>query len=173
MKYKIYVKILSILLVCTLLLQNTPPIVISAHTSGIETIDSKEQPLEQPPEQVPLEEAYILYELEEKRTVDTKHFLMSDRSVLAAVYEKPVHYYEDEKWKEIDASPKESGDELEITKNAFETKFSKKSNGKKLVTLKKSDFTVSFYLEDAKKVDAVTSSHDSSETSSEKENLSA
>ena len=102
------------------------------------------------------EEPYIVCELPEKRSEDTKHFLMSDRSIMAAVYEQPVHYKDGEEWKDINnnLSVTDGSDEYENQANSIHTRFAKKSNNKKLATLKKEDFTVYWSLDNAEKVSA-------------------
>lgn len=42
-------------------------------------------------------ETVVVHELEDERTENTKHFLMSDQSIKAVVYNEPVHYEEDGK----------------------------------------------------------------------------
>lgn len=48
--------------------------------------------------------ARILFEDEALRTEDTKHFVLSNGTRIAAQYEVPVHYEEDGVWKDIDNS---------------------------------------------------------------------
>ena len=48
------------------------------------------------------EDAHILSEDTTLRDEYTKHFVLSDGSMLAASYSVPVHYYEDDEWKGID-----------------------------------------------------------------------
>ncbi len=48
------------------------------------------------------EDSYIIGEDPEKRDRFTKHFLTESGNYMAAVYEDPVHYLENEKWEEID-----------------------------------------------------------------------
>ncbi len=116
-----------------------------------------------PTEEIP-EEPTILYELTEKREADTKHFLMSDHSIMAAKYEKSVHYKKDGAWQNIDLSVEESENDILMPENSFETKFSKKSNGKKLVTVTMDQYSLSWGLDDAEKVDAEYHSYDPEDT---------
>ena len=110
-------------------------------------------------------EPYIIGELTEKRTQDTKHFLMSDRSIVAAVYDEAVHYYDDGVWLDIDNSLSSNGEnEFENKSNSFKTKFSKKSNGNKLVTIKKDGYSLSWKLDNADKVNAQISQANESKT---------
>ena len=50
------------------------------------------------------ETSYILEELEDKRELYTKHFLMSDKSIVAATYDEPVHTLMNGKYVDIDNS---------------------------------------------------------------------
>jgi len=156
---KIRFRILALLLT-VLMLAQTLPLATYAVELRLEPVEEEwvTRPLDFVPTEIPLpqssKEAHILYELTEERTVNTKYFLMSDRSVLATVYEYPVHFLENGTWKDINLGVSVSKEELEMTENAFETKFSKKSNGKKLVTLTKDHYTLSWYAEGAEKVDA-------------------
>ena len=111
-----------------------------------------------------LAEPYIIGELKEKRTENTKHFLMSDRSIMAAVYEKSVHYKDGEDWVDIDNSfSTDNENDFENKSNGFKTKFSKKSNGNKLVTITKDNNSLSWMLDDANKVNAEISQSNESE----------
>ena len=69
-----------------------------------------------------------IYELTDRRDEYTKHFRLEDGSFVAAQYDVPVHYLdEDSKWQDIDNSLSDSGSEFE-TSNA-KIKFAKKING--------------------------------------------
>ncbi len=48
------------------------------------------------------ENAYILGELKDKRSKDTKHFRMSDGSIKACIYPQNVHYLKSGKYEDID-----------------------------------------------------------------------
>ena len=54
-------------------------------------------------------EVEILNEIEELRTEDTKYFLQSDGTYLAAQYSEPVHYKNNDKWEEYDFTLAEKG----------------------------------------------------------------
>ena len=153
-------KIISVLL-CVALAISVTPIVYAQ-----DTLDST-TPITDTvtPTQVETE-PYIVGEIIEKRTADTKHFLMSDRSIMAAMYDQVVHYRDDGAWVDIDNSfSTNSENEFENKSNGFKTKFSKKSNGNKLVTIKKDNYSLSWMLDDADKVDAQVSQ--SNESASE------
>ena len=152
-------KIISVLL-CVALVVSVTPIVYAQDTinSTIPITDTVS------PTQT-ASEPYIVGEITEKRTENTKHFLMSDRSVLAAMYDKAVHYEEDGSWLDIDNSFSTNDEnEFENRNNSFKTKFAKKSNGNKLVTVTKENYSLSWMLDDAKTVSAEISQANETET---------
>ncbi len=167
MKKKVY-QFLSVLL-CVLMVTQCLP--MRAIAQGVQSLATEEESAAEsvPTPSLPAsgseaEEPYIVGEILEKREADTKHFLMSDRSVMAAKYERKVHYEKNGSWLDIDLSGEESESEIAFPENAFETKFSKKSNGKKLVTLTQEKHTLSWGLDSALKVDAEYSSLDPEES---------
>ena len=103
---------------------------------------------------------YIVSELTEKRTENTKHFLMSDGSIEAAVYDTAVHYCNNGSWEDIDNSLSEKTDTesrekvIENSKNSLKVKFAKKSNKNKLISVKNGDCKIKWSLEGANKVNA-------------------
>ena len=106
------------------------------------------------------EEPIILGEdIELRDSSNIKHFMMSDGTTKAIIYNEDVHYMDDEGlWQDIDNtlytsdSDKSNGDELleydgyETQKNKFKVKFAKNSNQKKLVSVKTEDYSMSFSL---------------------------
>ncbi len=63
----------------------------------------------------------ILQEDEEKRESNVKHFILENKTYEAVVYDSPVHYLEDGKWKDIDNSLAEVVDEgLEVSNPSSE-----------------------------------------------------
>ena len=98
-------------------------------------------------------EPVVVRELEEERTDNTKHFLMSDHSVKAVVYNEPVHYEENGKWHDIDNSleyEQETSDEdvdgYKTKKGSFDVKFAKNANASKLITINKDKYSLSWNL---------------------------
>ncbi len=151
-------KITAVLLCIAIIISVTP--VVAAQNVNNDVVNTISQNTTETQSQ-----PYIVGEIPEKRTKDTKYFLMSDRTVTAAVYNKAVHYYNDGAWLNIDNSLSDNQEnEFENKSNAFKTKFSKKSNGNKLVTLKKDNYSLSWVLDNAKKVDAQISPSNEMET---------
>ena len=96
MKYNRFFRMLSILLVISLLMQMGPLSILAASPA------SKTNEAEVSTEQAP---ATIVREEESLRNVYEKHFLLSDGSNLAVAYGVPVHYQnEDGVWQDIDNS---------------------------------------------------------------------
>lgn len=134
---KLY-KLTAVLLCVALVLSVMPIVSAQAAPDNFEYTTSDENVVPA------VSEPYIVGEITEKRTENTKHFLMSDRSVLAAMYDKTVHYYDDGSWLDIDNSLSTNDEnDYENKSNGFKTKFSKKSNGNKLVTITKDNYSLS------------------------------
>ena len=62
-------------------------------------------------------------ELIEKRKLREKHFLQEDGSIIAKIYDQPVHYKTNNKYIEIDNSLIKEGKELTNKNNSFKVKF--------------------------------------------------
>ena len=100
------------------------------------------------------EELRYISEIEEKRTSNTKTFLMSDRTETVAVYNTPVHYKKDGKWEDINNSFTSVEGDVENTANIFKTKFAKKSNKTHLAELSKDGYKIKWSLPGCNKVSA-------------------
>lgn len=143
-------KITAVLLCVALIVSVTPVVYAQNTTDDTPPIVTKNENAVQT-----AREPYIVGEIIEKRTEDTKHFLMSDRSIMAAIYNQSVHYNDGSSWLDIDNSfSSNDGNEYENKSNSFKTKFSKKSNGNKLVTITKDNYSLSWMLDNANKVNA-------------------
>jgi len=109
-------------------------------------------------EDTAVQEPYVLYELEEKRTANEKHFLMSDGSVMAASYELPIHFMDAfGKWKEYDNTPEETADGLELTNKESDKAitFSKKARQNKMIELQTDGYPISWGYEKIANVPAL------------------
>lgn len=91
------------------------------------------------------------FEVEELREESVKHFRLEDGSYMAAQYDVPVHYLDDDgKWQDIDNSLAESGSEYS-TRNA-KVRFSKKVTGNgSLFTLHDGNRKITLSLDGARK----------------------
>lgn len=56
----------------------------------------------------------ILEEVEEKRESNIKHYLLEDKTYEAVIYNYPVHYFENGKWKDIDNTLSETIDKSSV-----------------------------------------------------------
>ncbi len=107
-------------------------------------------------------EPYIVKELTERRGENTKYFLMSDRSIKAAMYPAAVHYLENGTWVDVDNSFSLVEDEAlgtakENRKGSFKVKFASKAKKNGLVSLKKDSYKIDWSLLGANKVDLFSS----------------
>jgi hypothetical protein len=159
-KIKNYLKVISIILTFAIILQSIP-IAVSAQSILDDLTEIQ-------PETTVAEEATIVEEDISLREENKKYFLMSDKTYLIAMYNTPVHYFENGQWVDIDNSLSEDSDSEGDTvfknkKSAFEIKFSKKAKKNKLVSIKKDGYKLDWSLEDAKKVNAIAFSADGTE----------
>lgn len=101
----------------------------------------------------------IIGEDMEKRTLDTKYFLLSNGDTIVAKYPSNVHYDNNGKLENIDNSfvsktDDENDNILENKANNFKVRFAKKSSKNKLLTLQNKDFKIKWSLENVNKVNA-------------------
>ena len=97
----------------------------------------------------------------EKRTLDTKYFVLSNGDTIAAKYSSNIHYEKDGKLENINNSlingiDDEKDSVLENKSNNFKVKFAKKINKNKLLTLQMKNIKIKWSLENANKVSAKT-----------------
>ncbi|MBE6067564.1 MAG: DNRLRE domain-containing protein, partial [Clostridium lundense] len=100
-------------------------------------------------------EAKIVGEVKEKREKNIKYFFKDNGTYEAAIYNTPVHYLENGVWKDIDNSLVEEKDEensnvLGNKENVYKVKIAKNSNAKKLVTIAKDSYELSWNIENPK-----------------------
>ncbi|WP_052085817.1 DNRLRE domain-containing protein [Clostridium sp. HMP27] len=100
-------------------------------------------------------EAKIVGEVKEKREKNVKYFFKDNGTYEAAIYNTPVHYLENGVWKDIDNSLVEEKDEensnvLGNKENDYKVKIGKNSNAKKLVTIAKDNYELSWNIENPK-----------------------
>ncbi|MCL2775957.1 MAG: DNRLRE domain-containing protein, partial [Oscillospiraceae bacterium] len=124
------------------------------------------------------EEAYVIEEIVEKRDAVTKHFRMSDGSMVAALYEDTVHYLDaDGVWEEIDNRLSEtpfsliSADKDKVQQgyanagNSFQAGFAKSSVDQYLARVDKDGYAIGWtlYTEEDAKRDTANIQKDTSE----------
>ena len=98
------------------------------------------------------EEPYVIGEDVSRRGENEKHFLMSDGSSVAALYETDVHYRDETgAFQEIDNSFESAGDEYQTKEGKQKVKLAKKASAKKLVTIHTDGYKISWGFADAAK----------------------
>ncbi|MDE5984728.1 MAG: DNRLRE domain-containing protein, partial [Eubacterium sp.] len=139
-KHNCLKKIVSVFLVLALCITSFPVASIAKENEEMADIEEDVEP-------------YVLQELEEYRTIDTKQFLMSDHTVQAVMYNEPVHYEENGEWEDIDNSlefeesaDKDDFDGYKTKEGNFNVKFAEKSDSDKLVTITENDYELSWTL---------------------------
>ena len=119
----------------------------------------------------------VLGELESERDAYTKRFAMADGTVTAAQYVEPVHFRRDGEWVEYDNSLSEESEGgqayLRNKTSDLETALSKKTNGNKLVRLKKDGYSMSWTFDGIKKADAEAVAREADNDATTLENLSS
>ena len=112
------------------------------------------------PEQEEAPEPLILSEVEEERSADSKTFLMSNGNFLIAQYGEEIHYEDSEgNWEEIDNSltetdtgtEEEGYETTEKSGNRDRIRFSKKLKEGKTVSIKNTEFPLSWGFAEAEK----------------------
>jgi len=132
-------------------------------------------------EEVTSETDPILYELVDQREENIKHYLTQSGRFKAAIYESPVHYLVDGKWMDIDnrlleGTDSEKNSVFTNQKNAYNVKIAKNSQTKKLVSITKEKYSLSWNIEQPKqstsKVVASTASSEKLTSEEKKTQLS-
>ena len=105
-----------------------------------------------------LDKAYILEENEEKRTINSKEFMMSDGTVVVQQFAQNIHYLDGDSFEEIDNTLVETQDEngktvYENASNYYKVKINKNFElDKKLIEVKNGEYELSFtYIDNTAK----------------------
>ena len=141
MKKRNWLNVAAIVLSTIMFLQSMPDKLLFALAEGVSNlVGTEENVVNETDITEPLKKnltdvnnrdgGYIIKEDESKRTARTKEFIMSDNTILVQQFAEDVHFYEDEKYKEIDNSLVEdiAEDGRTIYKNnanSFKVKFDK------------------------------------------------
>lgn len=145
--YNFIVKALSVFLALVICTVSLPVMSLADQSEIIDENDEDEM------------EPYILQELEEYRTIDTKQFLMSDNTIQAVMYNEPVHYKENGEWEDLDNSleyQKSTNDDdfngYKTKNGSFDVKFAKNANSDKLVKISEGKYNLSWNLLNRSKI---------------------
>lgn len=89
------------------------------------------------------------FEVEELREESVKHFRLEDGSYVAAQYDAPVHYLDENgEWQDIDNSLSDNGSEYSTTNARI--KFAKKITGNEnLISLHEGNYKITMRLDNA------------------------
>jgi len=148
-------KLLSVLLILSMVLL-TP---LQAIALGIEQVS---ETVTQASDPQPSSDgvADIIAELTQKRTADTKHFLLSDGTMMAVQYDTPVHFDTEAGWEQYDNSMSivddtVSDDEKEyVNKKSNRTvKLAKKAKENKTVTYAYGNYKIAWGYADSNKAE--------------------
>ncbi len=162
MKTKKLLKVISIILAVIMFVQIIPTSVVALAADELTEIETIEPDISDEVEETP--EAVILGEDESRREESVKHYIMSDHTYKAVRYSSPVHYEQEGEWVDIDntLADEEAQDSDDVNgfvnkSNGFKIKFAKKSNGQKLVSIKKDKYGLSWGYDSKSKnkVDAI------------------
>ena len=85
----------------------------------------------------------IVEEMVERRTANEKHFRKLDGSYEVVLYNQPVHYLENNEWKDINNSFIDSGDSFENIANSFKVKLPKNIHDAKGVNIQLNNYEIS------------------------------
>lgn len=149
---KKFSRVLSVFLSVALLSTSLPRKVFAASADNLKLSDIVEYRDKQQKK-----EGKIVGEAVEKREKNVKHFLKDDLTSEAVIYNAPVHYLENGKWKDInnsllDKKDEENNDVLENKENDFKVKIAKNIKSKKLVTIQKDKYEIQWGIDKLKKV---------------------
>lgn len=143
-------RLIAFILVFTIILSS---VFTGGFSASAETVDNGVT--SENTETVVPEEPYVIGEDTERRGENEKHFLMSDGTRVATMYDTAVHYLDESgEYQEIDNSFESSGEEYQTKKGKNKVKLAKKASAKKLVTLHTDDYKISWGFEGAEKVKA-------------------
>ena len=169
-KFKFAAKFIAVFLTLLLVFEIIPMQVVAESADRIKTVTesnekSKKEDAQNPGDKV-LDEnnnVKILCEDNTKREEYVKHFRMSDGTYQAVMYEMPVHIEKDGEWIDYNNTLSEvASNDSKLVKNPlnkdlintfgdYTVRFSKKSNGNKLVRLSKDGCDLSWTFSDSNK----------------------
>lgn len=149
-RYNLYIRFTALLLIFSLIFTSIPVGCFPASAESTTEMTKTEAYL---PETET--EPFVIGEDISRRGENEKHFLMSDGTRVAAMYDTAVHYRDESgKYQEIDNSFDTIGDEYQTKKGKQKTKLAKKASAKKLVTVTREGHTISWGFDGAAKVKA-------------------
>lgn len=127
-KNKILIKAIATILLFVMVFQFMPNIVIAVNemTDNNESAKNLEEHIRKTQEEIETQEPVIIGEIEEQRTLNEKHFLMSDGIIVASVFPSNIHYEKDGKLLDADNTLEEVTDTKESLRKKIQMYFKKK-----------------------------------------------
>ena len=144
--FKNFIRILSLLLIVSMLWNMLPVSVLGADLREALNADD-DAVLIEPDftlEEKEPEEITILGELTERRTENIKEYLLSNGNTLAAVYGDSVHYQENGEWKDIDNTLIVKNGTYVNTAGAWDVSFPQTLSSNNSISITKDGYTLSF-----------------------------
>ena len=154
------IKVIALFLAIVMLITFTPISVMKAMADGVEKIsldiksatEEVSAPLELTVNDEIIGDNYIEKEIVEKRTVNSKQFLMDDGMIMVQNYGVPIHYEQSGQFKEISnsliAKTENSGKKyFENAANGFKVKIYDRFSSENGISLEKNGYTLKFTLD--------------------------
>lgn len=144
--FKNFIRILSLLLIVSMLWNMLPVSVLGADLREALNADD-DAVLIEPDftlEEKEPEEITILGEITERRTENIKEYLLSNGNTLAAVYGDSVHYQENGEWKDIDNTLIAKNGTYVNTAGAWDVSFPQTLSSNNSISITKDGYTLSF-----------------------------
>lgn len=112
---KILKKTIATMLLFVMVFQFVPNIVIAINqtTKDEETLERMNEHIKKTTEENAEKEPTVIGELEDQRTLNEKHFLMSDGTILATIFPNNIHYEKEGKLLDVDNTLEEVLDQKE------------------------------------------------------------
>ncbi len=143
---KIIALILTVLTLVSIFSVSTPVFAAEVQAAAVESEYEENAEEAEETESSEEQEPFILSENTERRTENTKHFLMSDGSYRAISYNEAVHYSDDGTWKDVDNTLvlNNETEMYENTENSFKAKFNKNADSDTLFEIEKDGYRLTW-----------------------------
>ncbi len=144
--FKNFIRILSLVLVVSLLWNMLPLSVLGAELRASQALDGSLTASDSvSTEKMQETDAItVLGEITERRTENIKEYLLSNGNTLAAVYGDSVHYQENGEWKDIDNTLIVKNGTYVNTAGAWDVSFPQTLSGNNRISITKDGYTLSF-----------------------------
>ncbi len=123
-------KTIATMLLFVMVFQFVPNIVIAINqtTKDEETLERMNEHIKKTTEENAEKEPTVIGELEDQRTLNEKHFLMSDGTILATIFPNNIHYEKEGKLLDVDNTLEEVLDQKETLRKTDDVDTNENSN---------------------------------------------